>query len=69
MQGEGDDCSLTDTIPEDSVSCSGVEIQTPNTLRKGIETLKGEPILLLHHRNETLQDLNKFEQIDKRSCS
>ena len=37
FQGEGDDCSLTDTIPEDTVSCSGAEIQTPNTLRKGKE--------------------------------
>ena len=47
MQGEGDNCSLTDTIPEDSVSCSGAEIQTPNTLRKGKETLKGETVSLL----------------------
>jgi len=37
-QGEGDDCSLTGTIPEDTVSCSGAEIQTPNTLRKGLSS-------------------------------
>lgn len=37
-QGDGDDRSLTDTIPEDSVSCSGAEIQTPNTIRKGLSS-------------------------------
>jgi len=37
-QGDGDDCSLTDTIPEDSVSISGAEIQTPNTIRKGLSS-------------------------------
>ena len=35
LQGVRDDCSLTDTIPEDSVSCSGAEIQTPNTVHIG----------------------------------
>ena len=34
-QGEGDDRSLTDTLPEDSVSVTGSEINTPNTIRKG----------------------------------
>jgi len=37
-QGDGDDRSLTDTIPEDSVSVSGAEIQTPNTIRKGLSS-------------------------------
>ena len=35
MQGEGDDRSLTDTLPEDSVSVTGSEMNTPNTIRKG----------------------------------
>ena len=35
VQGEGDDRSLTDTLPEDSVSVTGSEMNTPNTIRKG----------------------------------
>jgi len=37
-QGEGDDSSLTEIIPEDSVSVSGAEMQTPNTIRKGLSS-------------------------------
>ena len=37
LQGDGAQCSLTNKIPDDCVSCSGSEIQTPNTIRKGKE--------------------------------
>ena len=57
VQGEGDDRSLTDTLPEDSVSVTGSEMNTPNTIRKGeicllfcsvkkMNTLKSELFLL-----------------------